>query len=137
MLTSETKPAATASALSRKEWFEQTRKRREISCLNEYLSGAVEFGHHSLTAKKASKESALRSLSQVVLHVTFPCDEMAGIDDVLFTGTQDLPMNGAERRYEQKSGAAYLQHEQTFTAEERFSSAELRIDDQRHIPGEI
>ena len=90
MLISETKSASSAAALGRKEWLKHTRKRCEISCLNEYLPGAAEFGYHSFAAKKAPEKTTLGCLSEVVLHVALPCDEMTGIDDVLFPRTQNL-----------------------------------------------
>src|SRR5437870_4185518 len=82
--TAEAK-AASAAALRREERFEEARKSRQVSRLDQDLARSRESRYHSLAAQKAAKVSTFCGLLDRVRHLGFPCDEMSRVDHVRLT----------------------------------------------------
>ncbi len=111
---------AESSAAAALRWEERSKQAGEsckISGLNKDLAGSGKLGDHSFAAQEAAEETA-RCFAKAVLHVTFPRDKVTGVDNILLTGSERLPMDRSERRYQQKTRSADLQDEEPFPTEE-------------------
>lgn len=86
---------AAAIALIREERLQQTSQRREIARLNQQFAGPAKLGDDSLTAHHTPKEARC-CLAKLILHRSFPRDEVTSVDDITLTGLQSLAMNRAE-----------------------------------------
>src|SRR5690606_11631906 len=75
------------SSLRGKERPQKSRECRKVSRLDKQFARSVKFRDHTFAAKITSEKAAFCRFSKVVLHMSFPCDEVPGIDDILFAGT--------------------------------------------------